>query len=91
MVKKTFKVELFGEQDTTPVHWDWSNAEVGVRKLDVTYKKRKKKDAYFCYVTVTRNTEAECYEEFDGQLSDGFFENVPDENLGKVWEVVEKR
>lgn len=91
MVSKKFKIELFGKYDTAPIHWDWSNEVDGVRKLDIKFTKRRKiKNAYYCYVTVTRNTANECYDEFDGQLSDGFFENVPDDNLGEIWEVIKK-
>jgi len=90
MVSKKFKVEVFGRYDNEkPEHWDWSNDIDGIRKLDIKYTKRKSlKNAYYCYMTITRNTEEECYEEFDGQLSDGYFENVPDKNLGKIWEVI---
>ena len=88
MVSKKFKVEVFGRyENEKPVHWDFSNEVDGIRKLDIKYVKRKKlKNAYYCYMTVTRNTAKECYEEFDGQLSDGYFEGVSGENLGRVWE-----
>ena len=89
MVSKKFKVEVFGrykDSDLKPIHWDWSNERDGIRKLDIKYTKRKSlKNAYYCYMVVSRNTEEECYDEFDGQVSDGYFEN---DNIGKIWEVL---
>lgn len=53
---------------------DFSNEETGTRLLNIlnydvtgTHK--------YSILEITRDTEKEVYEELDGQISDGFFEN----------------
>jgi len=93
--KKTFKVEVVERKTPEPsnFHWDFSADTEGVRILDIMYSKipKEKKTGkynYYVYMTITRNTEQECYDEFDGQMSDGFFENYPLDDIGEVWEVL---
>ena len=103
-VSKTFKVEVYEPREPENVLWDWSNEKLGTRIFKADYKKNRSanKDTYnyYVYITITRNTAEECYDEFDGQVSDGYFENYIHEDeagfydegkhrlIGNIWEVL---
>lgn len=99
-VSKTFKVEVYEPTKPENVLWDWSDEKRGTRIFEAKYKKNRSanKDLYnyYAYITITRNTEQECYNEFNGQVTDGYFEDygyygVDDEyfdhKIGEIWEV----
>lgn len=62
---------------------DFSNAHDGVRILTVLNSDSTGTNDY-TIVKITRNNAKECQEEFDGQLSDGIFENS---KVGKIEEI----
>lgn len=69
----------FGES----TNWDWSSEHDGIRRIkelnsDITGTNE------YTIVVITRNTEEEVRDEFEGQLSDGIFENY---NYGRIEEV----
>ena len=79
MFKKTWKVygaeghrqrESFFESYTH----DFSDDKVGTRIITVENSDVTGTDMY-SLISIIRNTEAECDEELDGQISDGIFEN----------------
>ena len=79
MFKKTWKVygaeghrqrESFFESYT----YDFSDDKVGTRIITVENSDVTGTDMY-SLISIIRNTEAECDEELDGQISDGIFEN----------------
>ena len=79
MFKKTWKVygaeghrqrESFFESYTH----DFSDDKVGTRIITVENSDVTETDMY-SLISIIRNTEAECDEELDGQISDGIFEN----------------
>ena len=71
--------ETFGPS----VRWDWSNKEDGVRIFEAdNFDKTGTHD--YTIVRITRNTEKECDEEMEGQITDGYFENS---RVGKVVEI----
>lgn len=53
---------------------DWSNKEDGVRIVEVENADKTGTNEY-SIVRITRDTSELCEKEFDGQLSDGIFEN----------------
>lgn len=69
----------FGES----VHWDWSNERDGVRIFEAENQDKTGTNDY-SLIKITRNTEEECDEELEGQITDGYFENV---SVGKIVEV----
>lgn len=54
--------------------FDFSNADDGIRIIDVECADRTGTNDYVI-VNITRNTSEECEKEFNGQLTDGIFEN----------------
>ena len=79
MFKKKWKVygaeghrqrESFFESYT----YDFSDDKVGTRIITVENSDVTGTDMY-SLISIIRNTEAECDEELDGQISDGIFEN----------------
>lgn len=62
---------------------DFSNAKDGIRIIEV-FNSDKTGTNDYTIVIITRNTEEECRREFDGQLSDGIFENS---HTGKIEEI----
>lgn len=69
----------FGESK----NYDWSSEHFGIRRVkelnsDITGTNE------YTIIVITRNTEEEVRREFDGQLSDGIFENY---NYGHIEEV----
>lgn len=62
---------------------DFSTSD-DVRILEVENSDKTGTNEY-SLVRITRNTAEECEEEFDGQLSDGIFENS---RVGKIEEIV---
>lgn len=96
-VSKTFKVEVLNEATNLqvpmkPIHWDFSNDKEGTRILDIRWRKIPESKAtgiynYYVYMTITCDTEQKCYDEFEGQMSDGYFENFLLDDIGEVWEV----
>ena len=70
--------------------YDFSNEKDGVRIIQVDCADKTGTNDYV-FVTITRPTIKLCYEEFNGQLSDGIFENS---RVGRVEEeprISEKR
>lgn len=65
------------------VSYDWSDGEK-VRKFSVECYDKTGTHEYVV-VRITRNTAKQCEEELEGQLSDGFFENV---RTGAIEEVI---
>lgn len=61
------------------VRYDFSDSN-GIRLIDVLNADETGTNEY-SIVTITRNTEQECDQEFAGQISDGIFENS---KVGKV-------
>lgn len=87
-VTKTFKVYgIEGHRQRMSfdesVKWDWSDERDGVRIFEADNSDKTGTNDY-SLIRITRNTAKECYDELDGQLSDGYFENC---NVGKVVEV----
>ena len=64
------------------VHWDWSNEQDGIRIFETFNADLTGHTSYFI-LRITRNTEAECYDEFHGQLTDVYFENYRGEVRGE--------
>ncbi len=56
------------------VRYDWSNDETGTRIVELQNADITGTNDY-TVVIITRDTEELCDREFDGQLSDGIFEN----------------
>ncbi len=68
----------FGES----VHWDWSNQkETRIFEAD-NFDKTGTNE--YSLIRITRDTEKECFDELNSQISDGYFENV---RVGWVVEV----
>ena len=63
--------------------FDFSNDDDGMRIIEVEREDRTGTNDYVI-VNITRNTAEECEREFNGQLSDGIFENS---RTGKVEEI----
>ena len=57
------------------VKWDWSNDTLGTRIFEAENSDKTGTNDY-TVVRITRNTAEECFRELNGQLSDGYFENV---------------
>lgn len=80
MVTKEWKV--YGEAGhrqkmsfENSVSWDWSNDIDGIRKFEAdNFDKTGTHD--YTIIRITRETEELCDREFEGQLSDGYFENA---------------
>lgn len=64
---------------------DWSSGDQ-VRKIEVLNSDRTGTNEY-TIVKITRNTKEECYQELEGQVSDGIFENS---RVGKIEEITDK-
>jgi hypothetical protein len=62
--------------------YDWSN-DCMTRILEIENSDKTGTNDY-SIVRITRDTEDECLEELDGQLSDGIFENS---RVGKIIEL----
>lgn len=73
---KTWKVYApsLAKKDNT-VYWDWSNESDGIRIFESWTKEVTGHN--YLVIRITRNTEEECYDELDGQITDGYFENYP--------------
>lgn len=89
-VTKTFRVygreghrqaESFHESQ----YWDFSNKQDGIRILDIRNSDKTGTNDY-TEIAITRNTAEEVYDELEGQISDGLFENVC---VGKYEEIVD--
>ena len=65
------------------VRWDWSDEIFGIRIFEAENSDKTGTNEY-SIIKITRNTEEECDDEMEGQISDGYFENS---NVGKVVEV----
>ena len=89
--KRTWKVEVKDRRKNDNVHWDFSSDLEGTRILDIMWTDNPNKLSKYnriCYMTITRDTYDGCTDEFDGQLSDGCFEDYPLDSIGRVWEVL---
>ncbi len=64
------------------VHWDWSNKRDGIRVFEAFCADLTGHPSYII-IRITRNTEKECRDEFNGQLTDGYFENYNGSVKGK--------
>lgn len=64
--------------------YDFSDGE-NVRKIEVENSDKTGTNEY-SIIRITRNTYEECQAEFDGQLSDGVFENS---RTGEIEEITE--
>ncbi len=64
------------------VRWDWSNEKDGTRIMEVFNSDTTGHPSY-TIVPITRNNERECRDEFDGQISDGYFEDYRGNIRGK--------
>lgn len=64
------------------IRWDFSEGE-DIRIIEVDNCDKTGTNDY-SLVRITRNTAAECEQELEGQLSDGYWENY---RTGKVMEV----
>ena len=56
------------------VYWDWSNKQDGTRIMEVFCADLTGHPSYVI-VRITRDTEKDCEDEIDGQITDGYFEN----------------
>lgn len=75
-----------GESFNKSYTYDFSNEEDGTRIIKVkNYDKTGTHD--YSEVTIIRNSRWECIDEFEGQISDGIFENY---NTGRE-ELVKER
>lgn len=63
--------------------WDFSN-ETETRIIEVDCQDKTKTNDYVI-VKITRNTEQDCIDELEGQLSDGLFENSRYGKRSKLW------
>ena len=63
--------------------YDWSNQEVGIRKIEILNSDRTGTND-FSIAIITCNSDQECEECLWGQISDGIFEN---NRVGKVEEI----
>ena len=54
--------------------YDWSSEREGTRIVEVLNSDKTGTNDY-SIVRITRDTEEECLNEFEGQLTDGIFEN----------------
>ena len=63
--------------------YDWSSQEAGTRIIEI--ENADKTDSnFYSIVRITRDTAELCEEEFDGQLSDGIFENCRTGNIEEL-------
>ena len=69
----------FGES----VYWDWSDKSCGTRIFEAENFDKTGTHEY-TIVRITRDTAEQCYDEFEGQLTDGYFENSA---VGKIIEI----
>ena len=60
--------------------YNWSNDRDGKRVIELLCADRTGTNDYVI-MSITRNNKEECYQELDGQITDGFFENC---RVGKV-------
>ena len=74
-----------GESFEPSVRYDFSDDHDGVRIIEVLNSDKTGTNDY-AIISITRNTSAECAREFDGQISDGVFENY---NIGRIEEITE--
>ena len=65
------------------VHWDWSDDREGTRIFEADNFDKTGTNEY-TIVRITRDTAELCDEEMEGQITDGYFENV---TVGKVVEI----
>lgn len=68
------------------VKWNWSDDDCGIRIFEAINADKTGTNEY-TIIKITRNTARECYDELDGQLTDGYFENAC---YGDVIEVKEE-
>ena len=66
------------------IHWDFSEGD-DIRIIEVDNFDKTGTNEY-SIIRITRNTADECYEELEGQLWDGYFENY---RFGQVEEIYE--
>lgn len=64
------------------VYWDWSCESDGTRIMEV-YTSDLTGHTSYILIRITRNSEEECDEEFEGQISDGYFEDYRGDIKGK--------
>ena len=69
-----------GESFLPSVKYDWSDERLGTRILEVENSDKTGTNDY-TIVRITRDTELECEEELEGQITDGLFEECA---VGKV-------
>nr|DAG80930.1 MAG TPA: hypothetical protein [Caudoviricetes sp.] len=63
--------------------YDWSSQEAGTRIIEI--ENADKTDSnFYSIIRITRDTAELCEEEFDGQLSDGIFENCRTGNIEEL-------
>ncbi len=80
MQKKTFTktwrcyTPSLAKKDET-VYYDWSNEQDGTRIMEVWTKEVTGHN--YLEIRITRNSEDECDDEMEGQVSDGYFEDYP--------------
>ena len=79
MFRKTWRVwgmdgHRIKESFCDSQNWDFSNDKDGTRVIQVSCADITGTHDYV-FVTIVRDTEEECDREFDGQISDGIFEN----------------
>lgn len=63
--------------------YDFSDGEIGIRIINIKNADETKTNEY-SIIEITRETEKECIEELDGQISDGIFENC---RVGHIEEI----
>lgn len=63
--------------------YDWSSQEYGARIIEIENADKTGSNLY-SIVRITRDTAELCEQEFDGQLSDGIFENSRTGNIEEL-------
>lgn len=63
--------------------YDWSNEEDGVRIVEIDNADKTGTNLY-SIIRITRDTAELCEREFNGQLSDGIFENCRTGNIEEL-------
>ena len=66
------------------VCYDWSNDKDGIRLMSVYCADLTGHPTYIT-LCITRNTERECDEEFEGQIIDGYFESYRGDIKGRTF------
>lgn len=85
MVTKTWKVygydrHKLSESFYPSCDYDFSNEKCGTRKISIQNSDKTGTNEY-AIISITRDTSAEVDKEFEGQLTDGCFENS---NVGSI-------